>query len=64
MFVGIAQVSAEASTVLVLVMVPPKIVKASSGSIITFAVVCRVGEHHNRLAHQCSPCENLHTHTV
>ena len=39
--------------------------KASSGSIITFAVVCRVGEHHNRLPHECSPCEKFaHTYGV
>ena len=25
-------------------------------------VVCRVGEHKHRLAHQCSPCEKLGTH--
>ena len=22
-------------------------------------VACRVGEHEHRLAHQCSPCENI-----
>ena len=59
MFVGIAQVSTEASTVVGSSYGSSKTVKASSGSIITFVVVCRVGEHHNRQAHRCSPCEKF-----
>ena len=40
----------------------PMLHAGSSLHLLSTCVVCWVGEHQDRLAYQCSPCENLYTH--